>query len=149
MFYSRVSPCQIGPKKCKNGSDPFRFFSNLAHLLAYMREWNIQIFRSLWPPGASVGACKVLASRPDNLILRGCGRHVFKDIFKIPTGMGTYYPRLHFLQNPFFDPTTFSRPFFGLDFLKVRISQFFWIFDMLSPYQCRMRFKRENSGYLL
>ena len=112
----RVSPCQIGPKKCKNGSDPLRFCSNLAHLLAYMREWNIQIFSSLWPPGASVGARKVLASRPDNLILRGCGRHVFKDIFKIPTDMGTYYPRLNFLQNPFFDPTTFSRPFFGLYF---------------------------------
>ena len=134
---------------------PLRFCSNLAHLLAYMREWNIQIFRSLWPPGASVGACKVLASRPDNLILRGCGRHVFKDIFKIPTDMGTYYLRVNFLQNPFFDPTTFSRPFFGLYFSAsifskyVSLNLIFLNFDMLSPYQCRMRFKRENSGYLL
>ena len=123
-MYERVIPYQIGPKKCKNGSDLFRFFSNLAYLLSYMRRWKFQILRFLWPPGASHGALKVLASRLHGLTLRGCNFFVFRDIIKIPTGTCPQRPGLYFLLKPFFDSVILSRPFFGLGFLASIFSRF-------------------------
>ena len=55
------------------------------HHLLYNKKLQNQNMRSLRPPGASVGASKVSASRPIKISLGGCRFVVFKDIQKIST----------------------------------------------------------------